>query len=246
MKYADKKGSITQQVMVNGIIVEVERKKIKNMYLKVLPPDGRIHVSAPIRMPGNTIEAFVRSKMDWIQKHRERIEGNTWNSSEEEQELLTGDMLNLWGRSLPLQVEYSFPTNRALLECDRIYLTVKKSKQESNRTERADILNKWYREILSNEIPYLIRKWENIIGVKARDFTIRDMKTRWGTCNIREKRICLNLQLAKKSPECLEYVVVHELVHLLERSHNHVFKAYMDQFLPDWRNIKKCLNGNVG
>ena len=104
-------------------------------------------------------------------------------------------------------------------------------------------MDRWFRNALLQELPFLMAKWEQRIGVKADSFKIRDMKTRWGTCNVRTKVICINLQLAKKSPSCLEYVVVHELVHLLEPSHNHVFKAYMSRFLPDWRSIKKVLNG---
>ncbi len=172
--------------VIDGIAVEIVRKNIKNMYLRVLPPEGRVVISAPIRMSEKTIRKFIESKYDWIQKQQKKI----------------------------------------------------LKRQEENM----EIIDSKKRETLIDDISKLITQWENIIGVKASAFTIRDMKTRWGSCNIRTHKLCFNLQLAKKSPECVEYVVVHELVHILEGSHNKVFKGYMDRFLPNWRQLKKELN----
>ena len=148
----------------------------------------------------------------------------------------------LWGRRLPLEVKFHQKKNEAFLTDSGLLLHVKKSEKESSAEERYSILKQMYREELSSRIPKLLSHWERIIGVRSESWGLRDMTTRWGTCNVRQKKICLNLKLAGKAPECLEYVIVHELVHLLERSHNHIFKSYMDQFLPDWRHIKARLN----
>ncbi|MEX0608622.1 MAG: SprT-like domain-containing protein [Balneolaceae bacterium] len=114
---------------------------------------------------------------------------------------------------------------------------------ESTKEKRATVLEEWYRAEIKKEISKLISKWEDPMGVSVKEFGVKRMKTRWGTCNIRDRRIWLNLELAKKSPDCLEYVVVHEMVHLLERLHNKRFHNFMDQFFPEWRQIKKKLNG---
>jgi predicted metal-dependent hydrolase len=153
----------------------------------------------------------------------------------------TGEEIFVWGRKLTLIVNEVSVCNSIQIDSDKLILSIKKG---STIEQRQKFLSEWYRKALQQEIPDLIAKWEQIIEVKSSGFTIRDMKTRWGTCNIRSKNICLNLQLAKKPPKCLEYVIVHELVHLLEKSHNSIFKGYMDKYLPQWRAIKKELNNH--
>lgn len=222
---------------VNDFIIEVEKKKIKNMYLRILPPDGRIHVSAPIKMKESEIERFILSKEEWIKLQSDKVRRNNSNQVLQYQ---SGEQIALWGRNLLLVVEESPRSKQVILQGNQIILKVKKS-DEFN--EREKLMNEFYRKELELQIPDLMLKWEGLIGVKCSSFYIRNMKTRWGTCNVRNKRICFNLQLAKKPFRCLEYVVVHELVHLLEGSHNHIFKRYMDLFLPDWRERKKELNG---
>jgi hypothetical protein len=244
MKRTGKNRTGSGRITVNGLPVEVERKKIKNMYLKVLPPEGRLHISAPVRMPEEAIRGFILSKEDWIRLQQDRLQKKN-DEFLPEQELATGDMIPVWGRKITLLVFYSQRKNRVAVQGEQLLLSVRKPEEESRKEERYSLLKDWYKEELNREIPVLLPLWENRIGVKAKDYTIRDMKTRWGTCNVREHRICLNLQLAKKDPECLEYVIVHELVHLLERSHNSVFKAYMDRFLPGWRIIRARLNGRA-
>ncbi len=242
MRLTGKNRPGTGIITVNQLTVEVERKRIKNMYLKVLPPEGRLHISAPLRIPEEAIRSFILSKENWIRLQLKRMQ-ITNDTIEPQPEYVTGDRIPIWGRTLILTVLYSQRDNRFEEQDDRLMLFLRKSEAESRQEDRDRLLKEWYREKLNQEIPLLLDQWENVIGVKARAYTIRDMKTRWGTCNVRERRICLNLQLAKKAPECLEYVVVHELVHLLEKSHNSVFKAYMDRFLPGWRGIRARLNG---
>ena len=234
------------KLIINQIPVEIEKKKIKNMYLRVLPPDGRLYITAPLKMPEKAITLFVQSKSDWIKKQQDKLRSNP----EEEHEIMhpnfiTGEAVLLWGKTYQIEVMYRKPRNRIVIIGDKLCLELHKSMEESTVKQRSEIINKWYREALSIEIPELFIRWEKIIGVHASEWTIRDMKSRWGSCNVRSRKICLNLQLAKKPLEGLEYVVVHELVHLLEKSHNHVFKAYMDQFLPGWRAIKARLNGRI-
>ena len=226
MKYLD----------INGISIELEKKRIKNMYLRILPPDGRVHVSAPLRMSDAEIKRFVLSKLDWIMIQQIKVQNRNTN---QEHSYITGEKLDVWGSKMTLIVREDSTRNTVKLSEDSVILETKKG---SSVIQREKLVKEWYRNSLIQEIPSLLLKWEERIGVKSTGFNIRDMKTRWGTCNIRTKNICLNLQLAKKPPICLEYVVVHELVHLLERSHNAVFKAYMDKFLPQWRMIKKRLN----
>lgn len=227
-----------KKLTVNNVTIELERKKIKNMYLRILPPDGRIAVSAPMRMSEEEIKDFVKSKILWIRKHQNKIM--------QKQEALpkninytTGDKVTIWGITYDLIIS-SNPSQAKVMQTENeLILNIK---SDSTAAQREALLNKYYRRLLEQELPFYIRKWESIIGVEVNSWNIRNMKTRWGSCHVLKKNICFNLQLAKKPKECLEYVVVHELVHLLEKSHNHIFKSYMDSFLPEWREIKRRLN----
>jgi predicted metal-dependent hydrolase len=227
-----------KQIIINNIPIELEKKRIKNMYLRILPPDGRVCISAPTKMSEDEIKRFVLSKIDWIELQQRKLKER---HTHQQMEYVSGEELYIWGKKFILNITQTQAHHTISFEGDKLVLHVKEG---STTEQKARIMDGWYRKALEQEIPSLITKWERIIGVKSNSWNIRDMKTRWGTCNIRSKNICLNLQLAKKPPKCLEYVVVHELVHLLERSHNSVFKGYMDQFLPQWRNIKKELNGS--
>ncbi len=236
MKKETKK-EMTKEIIIENLSIELERKRNKNMYLRVLPPGGQVRITAPLRMSEEEIRRFVLSKLEWIHTQQQNVIDR---HLEEEIDYIEGDTLPFWGEDYQLQLLEK--TGRAKIEIEQgfIRLTVKPG---ATREQRKKILDSLYKEALMKEIPQLIEKWEKQIGVKASGFSIRDMKTRWGTCNVRTKKICLSLQLAKKEPKCLEYVVVHELVHLLERSHNHIFKGYLDHYLPGWRQIKQEMNG---
>lgn len=226
-----------KQIRINDIQIELEKKRIKNMYLRILPPEGRVYISAPMKMSEEEISRFVISKMEWILHQKAKLERRPFQP---ELQFITGEQLYIWGSTYHLLLREATSRNRIDIIGDEIILY---TKSDSTREQREKLLNIWYRKALEAEIPFLLARWEKTIGVSSSGFHIRDMKTRWGTCNIRTKQICLNLQLARKPMKCLEYVVVHELVHLLEQSHNKVFKAYMDRFLPEWRSIKRELNG---
>ncbi|HHV08908.1 MAG TPA: M48 family metallopeptidase [Clostridiales bacterium] len=228
-----------KHISVGNVPVELERKKIKNMYLRVVPPEGQVRITAPMRMGEEEIRKFVLTKLDWIRTKQQEMENR---HPQEEIDYVSGEKIYLWGNPYQLQVQEKNVRPSIQAGAGLLVLAVK---PEAGKEQRKKMVDTLYREVLLKEIPPLMAKWEARIGVKATGFTVRDMKTRWGTCNVRTKKICLSLQLAKQQPRCLEYVVVHELVHLLERSHNHVFKSYLDHFLPEWRQIKKEMNGKA-
>lgn len=235
MDMADK----VEKITINGIEIELTRKNIKNLYLKVHPPHGRVKVSAPKWMDEDSIRAFVVSKLSWIKKHQERLKKQKRIA---EKEYVSGESHYFLGQRYLLNVVY---TNKRLQGVEirgnkYLDLFVRKNTPKNLR-ER--VMMEWYRSQLKKLIPPLIEKWEPIMGVEVKEFGVKRMKTRWGTCNPAAKRIWINLELAKKNPICLEYIVVHEMVHLLEGSHNARFKAYMDKFMPSWRAVKAELNG---
>lgn len=227
-------------LIIDDIEIQVQKKKIKNIYLRVKAPQGGVQVSAPKNMNDEAIKMFVVSKISWIKKHQEKYKNQPKQCK---REYISGESVYVFGKRYTLELVYSNRCNDVKIDGDQLILQVR---EESTIEHRANILNEWYRENIKREIPKLLEKWQKIIGVTAEEWGVKNMKTRWGTCNVRDKRIWLNLQLAKKHPKCLEYVVVHELVHLLEKSHNNIFIGYMNKFLPNWRETKKELNTFVG
>ena len=220
--------------------VEVSRKRIKNLYLKVSPRTKQIRISAPTHVSIQKIEQFVDLRADWIRK---QLAKKVSVQIEEKYKFVTGETHYFKGKPYKLDVQtHSAPPKVEIIDDEIIEMRVR---PKTSAAKREIILNEWYRAYLKEEIPKLIAKWEPIMQVKVKEFGVKRMKTRWGTCNIRAQRIWLSLELAKKSTECLEYVVVHEMVHLLERLHNKRFHAFMDLFLPDWRLRQKELNGRV-
>lgn len=227
------------RITIVGIPVEIQKKNIKNLHLYVKPPDGLVTVSAPCGMSDEAIERFVRLKIDWIKKQSEKFDNQ---QRQTEREYVSGETLYVWGKQYFLQVEYGTGKNMLALSGNRAVLTVRK---ESTATQRGAFVNEWYRALLKEEIARLLPKWEKITGIVCDGWQTKYMTTRWGTCNTKKRKIWLNLQLAKKTPICLEYVILHELMHLLEKSHNDRFICFMDKFMPYWRDIKKELNEQV-
>lgn len=223
---------------ISGIPIEVCKKDIKNMHLYVKPPNGNVTVSAPLSMSDEAIERFVRTKTSWIKKQVANFDNQPRQS---EREYVSGETLYVWGKQYYLQTEYG-RKNSLVLSGDKAVLTIRK---ESTAEQRESFVRGWYRELLKAEIGRLLPKWEKITGLKATGWQTKYMTTRWGTCNIKTGKIWLNLQLAKKTPECLEYIILHELVHLVEKSHNERFVMLMDKHMPMWREIKITLNGQT-
>lgn len=223
-------------IKLDDINVEVIQKNIKHMHLRVYPPNGRVKVSAPKSMTVNTIRLFVTSKMDWIKKQQIKLRAQ---AREAPRKYVDRENHYFNGKHYLLEViEHNAPA-KVRLNSQTIELLVRPG---TPMEKRRSLLNEWYRQQLKSVVPQIIEKYEKLMDVKVCEFGIKLMKTKWGTCNPKAKRIWLNLELAKKSSECLEYIVVHEMVHLLEPSHNARFVSYMDSFMPKWRFYKKELN----
>lgn len=223
---------------ISGIPIEVFKKGIKNMHLYVKPPNGNVTVSAPLTMSDEAIERFIRTRISWIKKQVGMFDNQPRQS---EREYVSGETLYVWGKQYFLQTKYD-SRNSLMLSADKAVLTVRK---ESTAEQRDNFVREWYREMLKAEISRLLPKWEKITGLKATSWQTKYMTTRWGTCNTKTGKIWLNLQLAKKTPECLEYIILHELIHLIEKKHNERFIALMDKYMPMWREIKVTLNGQI-
>ena len=224
------------QILVANIPVEVVKKKIKNMHLSVLPPDGKVRVSAPETLSDESIIMFVRTKLGWIRKQQEKFEQQPRQS---ERQYVSGETLYVWGRQYFLQVEYSYKGNSLVLSGDKAILTVRK---ESTPKQRETFVNEWYRTCLKAEVEKYLPKWERITGLQCSSWQTKYMTTRWGTCNTVTRKIWLNLQLAKKPIECLEYVILHELAHLKVKNHGPEFVTILDQYMPNWSERRQLLN----
>ena len=227
-------------IELGGIAIEVVRKNIRNIHLKVCPPSGHVRISAPLRMNLDVIRSFAISRVEWVRKHQQRMRERPQAMP---LEYVDGESHYLWGSPYLLQVRETKASAKVELSGGRLTLDVRAGTK--SRKKRA-LLDEWYRARLMEVLPELAAKWERLTGVKAGRFSVRKMKSRWGSCNPRTGNIRLNTELAKKPRECLEYVLVHELTHVLEPSHNHRFKALMDQFMPAWRARRAELKAEGG
>jgi predicted metal-dependent hydrolase len=223
-------------LMIDDLFIEITRKKIKNLHLRVTPPHGQIKVSAPQYMTNNFIKTFVLSKLTWIHKQQTKIQNQETVSP---YEYKNGENHYFQGKAYPLKVVEQNGKPHGELTQSQLILYIR---PEQGREKRKEILNQWYRSQLIEIIPLLIRRHETSMKVSVNEFRIKRMTTRWGTCHIGDKRIWINLELAKKPPICLEYIVVHEMCHLLEMAHNKRFYRLMDRFLPDWKLYRDELN----
>jgi len=225
-----------EQLKLGNITVDVVQKNIKNIHLSVYPPTGRVRISAPNRMDLATIRVFVISKLSWIKKQQTRLRNQ---EREAQREFINRESHYFNGKRYLLKVTERDVAPKVVLKHSAIELYVR---PETDAVKKKSILDEWYRRILKKTVPSLIEKWEKKMNVQVSEFGIKKMKTKWGTCNREAKRIWLNLELAKKPPECLEFIVVHEMSHLLERNHNDRFIALMTEFMPKWRFYKDELN----
>ena len=216
--------------------VDVVRKDIRNLHLSVYPPTGRIRIAAPLRMHLDTIRLFAISKLGWIRQQQKKLRNQ---EREAPREYLDRESHYLWGRRYLLKVaEVNAPAS-VEIKHRQLVLRVRNAAYEA---EKLTVLDDWYRERMKEVVPELIAKWERLMGVKVQGVLVRKMKTLWGSCSHERGTIRLNLELAKKPPECLEYIVVHELAHLLEPTHSQRFVALMDKFIPKWRFHRDELN----
>lgn len=219
---------------IGGQNAELTFKRIRTLRLSLDPTDGRLKISAPVGMGLDRITAFVLSKEPWIARHQERLRGLLKSVPSWE----PGSVHPVWGKGVPLAVQERTGSIRMNLQADQLILGCPPGADEEKKQKALDRL---YARLIDQALPPLLDRWQRVMGVWVRQFSVRKMKTRWGSCKPSEAKICLNSELAKKPPALLEMVVVHELVHLLEPSHNHRFKALMDRFLPDWRARHQAL-----
>lgn len=228
---------IKEKLEIENITITLHRKNIKNMYLRVLPPNGEVCISAPLFLSEDDIIDFVKQRKEWILKKQELILNNKIQSP---LKYKSGEMHLLWGNEYTLQLVSKNDLKKSVVDYDNsiIYLPVPaRSKKET----RQKLLNELYREELKKAIPLVLDKCSAIVGKRPSEVKIRNMKN-WGNCRWQDKRITLNLNLAKKDPICLEYVMIHELCHLIEFNHSKKFKKLMDIYCPNWKEIKKKLN----
>ena len=230
---------LVSQMIISGVEIEVIKKDIKNMHLTVLSPNGSVRITAPKNMSDEVIKRFASKKIGWVKKKIEKFQNQPRQS---ERKYVSGESHYLWGRKYLLDIQHTTKANNIAIKSNKLVLTVRKN---STPQRREKLLNEWYRAEIKAKLPGLFKKWENVIGVKANAIGVKNMRTRWGSCNTKDKRVWINLQLAKKPVACLEYIIVHELVHLLERNHTPVFYGHMDKFLPDWRLTKDELNNFI-
>jgi predicted metal-dependent hydrolase len=225
-----------EQIELGEIVVDVIMKDIKNVHLSVYPPAGKVRISAPLHMSADTIRAFAIFKLGWIREQKKKLRAQ---ERETPREYLDRESHYLWGKRYLLKVVASASAPGVTLAHGTMFLRVR---PDSSTETKETVLNRWYREKLKAAIPPLITKWEPLMGVEVKRFHVQQMKTKWGSCNAASGSIRLNTELAKKPRECLEYIVVHEMVHLLERTHNVRFVALMDQFVPKWQFYRDALN----
>ena len=227
---------MSAQVNLGGIAVDVVLKDIKNVHLSVYPPKGRVRISAPARMSLDTIRVFAISKLGWIRQQQRKLQEQ---ERETPREYLDRESHYVWGKRYLLKIVEAEQPPSVSLSHSRMVLQVRPGTSPSKRQE---ILEDWYRELVKQAAPPLIAKWELLLGVSSSRLFVQRMKTKWGSCSPGARNIRLNTDLAKKPRECLEYLVVHELVHLLEPTHNVRFVALMDRFLPKWQLHRETLN----
>lgn len=224
------------RVQLGDIAVDVVRKDIKNVHLSVYPPAGKVRIAAPERMSLETIRVFAISKLAWIRQQQRKLQEQ---ERETLREYLDRESHYVWGKRYLLKIVEANAAPAIDLTHSRLILRVRPGTGE---LKKRAIVEDWYREQLKRAVPPLIAKWEPRLGMKVARVFVQRMKTKWGSCNARRKSIRLNSDLAKKPRECLEYIVVHEMIHLLERQHNDNFFALMNEYLPQWRSRRSELN----
>lgn len=225
-----------KHIKLGDLSLKVALKDIKNVHLSVHPPTGRVTISAPLRMSLDNIRVFAISKLGWIKQQQRKFQAQ---ERETPREYLDRESHYVWGRRYLLHVVEEPAPPSIRFKHNKMILQISPG---TNDEMKRDIVARWYRNEIKAAAPDLIEKWEPLLGVEVKRVFVQKMKTKWGSCNPRARSIRLNTDLAKKPRECLEYIIVHEMVHLIERHHNDRFRKYMDQFLPQWQRFQSELN----
>jgi predicted metal-dependent hydrolase len=227
---------MSTQLLLGDLAVEVVLKDIKNVHLSVHPPTGRVTIAAPSRMSLDTIRVFAIAKLGWIKQQQQKLQEQ---ERETPREYLDRESHYVWGKRYLLKIIESNEVPTVELKHSHMHMRVRLGASDEKKQA---IVEEWYRQQLKQEVPALIAKWELHLGVKVERFYVQKMKTKWGSCSPNSRSIRLNTDLAKKPPKCLEYLVVHEMIHLIEPTHNNRFLTLMDQFMPNWRLYRAELN----
>ena len=227
------------QRTIDGLCVTIVRKSIKNMHLRVLSPNGEIQITAPNRLPLSQIDRFVREKRGWIAARQQQLAARPVAT---DPAFVDGQTVYLWGGSYTLRLEEAARGRSALQRGQEIVLSVH---PEDDTSQRESLLNDFYREALSERIAARLPLWEARTGLHPSAWQIKNMKTRWGTCNTATGKIWLNLQLVKQPPVCLDYVIAHELTHLRYPGHGQDFQAFLTRAMPNWPEVRKALNNQT-
>ena len=225
------------KIKVGDITIDVVRKDIKNLHLAVYPPVGRVRIASPLRIDDEAVRLFAISKLPWIKKQRSKFEDQ---ERQTKREYVSGESHYFEGNRYRLNVIYQTAAPKVEIR-NKKYIDLY-VRPDSTVEQRERVMTRWYRQQLKDRIPALLEKWQAVVGVEGTRWEVKQMKTKWGTCQIKARCIRLNLELAKKPMHCLEYIIVHELTHLLERHHNARFTDLMDKFMPQWRAYQKELN----
>ena len=231
--------NVTTEILtmkLNELDVEIIQKNIKNVHLSVYPPDGRVKVSAPSSMSQDTIRVFVISKLGWIKKQQNKLRAQ---EREAPREYLDRESHYVWGKRYLLKIQETDAPSKIELKHNKLVLSIRPG---TSQERKQAVLEAWYRENLKQTVPELIEKWQPLMGVHVNRFYVQRMKTKWGSCSFHSGNIRLNTELAKKPLACLEYIVVHEMTHLLEPTHNSRFVGLVDRFMPKWRFYRDELN----
>lgn len=226
----------TKVLQVNNVDIDVVKKNIKNIHLAVYPPDARVKISAPLGYDDETIKLFAVSKWAWIKDNVEVIKKQTRIP---EREYISGESHYLFGKRYMLKVVEGKKSSIEFEGVNKITMTTRKN---STIDLKKRIMDSWYREQLTDKLNVLIPQWEEKTGLKFSTWQIKKMKTRWGSCNVDKQSACFNLELAKKQTKEIEYVILHELSHLVEKTHNQKFVAHVESYMPNWKLYRKELN----
>lgn len=226
---------MSDQIRIGEIDYILQNKRVRNLSIRVIPPDGIVKVTVPFGMKDADVRKFLQSKQNWIRKHQDRIAQRDFDKM---LQFVSGEVHYLFGNKYPLLLKEGAKKQGIHFSSGTINLHCKDG---AGRQEREKIMDEWYRDNLMNNLPALFDKWENRMNLRVNEFRVRKMTTRWGSCNPLKKRIWISLMLAKRRPALVEYIVVHEMAHLIERGHNKRFYALMDKYLPGWKDLRKEL-----
>jgi predicted metal-dependent hydrolase len=225
-----------QMLHISDLSIEVTRKDIKHVHLSVHPPNGRVTLVAPTATRLEVARAYAVSKLRWIREQQKKLRNQ---AREAPRRFVERESHQVWGRRHLLTIKYRDTKPSISLDHKRITLTVRPGTDEQRRSE---VIHEWHKQLLHEAVPTLIKKWEPKLGVKVRAYFLQRMKTKWGSCNHRSGHIRLNTELVKKPKDLLEYVIVHEMIHLLEPTHSERFIAILQQHYPSWRVARAELN----